>query len=116
VHERGLFARFRYSDLKEAVGGCGGRGHMGIEWNGMEWNGGVVSRCAGVVRRSTKDNAKCRWVNPSVARTANKWRILADSREELKLHDDEAIGVNIVKRALEEPTRQIALTLVTKAR
>jgi chaperonin GroEL len=26
----------------------------------------------------------------------------------LKLHDDEAIGVNIVKRALEEPTRQIA--------
>jgi len=29
--------------------------------------------------------------------------------EKLKLHDDEAIGVNIVKRALEEPTRQIAL-------
>jgi len=28
--------------------------------------------------------------------------------EQLKLHDDEAIGVNIVKRALEEPTRQIA--------
>jgi chaperonin GroEL len=28
--------------------------------------------------------------------------------EKLKLHDDEAIGVNIVKRALEEPTRQIA--------
>jgi chaperonin GroEL len=28
--------------------------------------------------------------------------------EGLKLHDDEAIGVNIVKRALEEPTRQIA--------
>ena len=28
--------------------------------------------------------------------------------ERLKLHDDEAIGVNIVKRALEEPTRQIA--------
>jgi chaperonin GroEL len=27
----------------------------------------------------------------------------------LKLHDDEAIGVNIVKRALEEPIRQIAL-------
>src|SRR4029434_7237308 len=26
----------------------------------------------------------------------------------LKLHDDEAIGVNIVKRALEEPMRQIA--------
>ena len=29
--------------------------------------------------------------------------------ERLKLEDDEAIGVNIVKRALEEPTRQIAL-------
>src|ERR1700747_2379660 len=29
--------------------------------------------------------------------------------EKLKLHDDEAIGVNIVRRALEEPTRQIAL-------
>ena len=29
--------------------------------------------------------------------------------EKLKLSDDEAIGVNIVKRALEEPMRQIAL-------
>jgi chaperonin GroEL len=29
--------------------------------------------------------------------------------EKLKLHGDEAIGVNIVKRALEEPMRQIAL-------
>jgi len=28
--------------------------------------------------------------------------------EKLKLHGDEAVGVNIVKRALEEPTRQIA--------
>ncbi|MGC1581069.1 MAG: chaperonin GroEL [Candidatus Acidiferrales bacterium] len=28
--------------------------------------------------------------------------------EKLKLHDDEAIGVNIVKRALEEPMRQIS--------
>jgi chaperonin GroEL len=28
--------------------------------------------------------------------------------EKLKIHNDEAIGVNIVKRALEEPTRQIA--------
>jgi chaperonin GroEL len=28
--------------------------------------------------------------------------------EKLKVYDDEAIGVNIVKRALEEPTRQIA--------
>ena len=29
--------------------------------------------------------------------------------EKLKLDDDEAIGVNIVKRVLEEPMRQIAL-------
>jgi chaperonin GroEL len=29
--------------------------------------------------------------------------------EKLKLHGDEAVGVNIVKRALEEPLRQIAL-------
>ncbi len=28
--------------------------------------------------------------------------------EKLKLHDDEAVGVNIVRRALEEPLRQIA--------
>ena len=28
--------------------------------------------------------------------------------DKLKLHDDEAVGVNIVKRALEEPLRQIA--------
>src|SRR6202007_2615605 len=29
--------------------------------------------------------------------------------EKLKLHDDEAVGAGIVRRALEEPTRQIAL-------
>ena len=29
--------------------------------------------------------------------------------DKLKLHDDEAVGVGIVKRALEEPCRQIAL-------
>jgi len=37
----------------------------------------------------------CRWCLPAL--------------EKLKLHDDEAIGVNIVKRALEEPLRQIAV-------
>ena len=37
-------------------------------------------------------------------------RCCAASRriEKLKLHDDEAVGVGIVKRALEEPARQIA--------
>src|SRR5271169_4511737 len=29
--------------------------------------------------------------------------------EKLKLHDDEAVGAGIVRRALEEPSRQIAL-------
>src|SRR6202035_5793107 len=29
--------------------------------------------------------------------------------DKLKLHDDEAVGVGIVRRALEEPARQIAL-------
>ena len=33
----------------------------------------------------------------------------ASSLEKLKLSGDEALGVNIVKRALEEPTRQIAI-------
>src|SRR5437016_1664866 len=37
----------------------------------------------------------CRWCLPAL--------------EKLKLHDDEAIGVNIVKRALEEALRQIAV-------
>src|SRR5205807_8136979 len=37
----------------------------------------------------------CRWCLPAL--------------EKLKLHDDEAIGVNIVKRALEERLRQIAV-------
>ena len=36
--------------------------------------------------------------------------------EKLKLHDDEAIGVNIVKRALEEPMRQIATECRTRRR
>jgi len=26
LHEHGVFARFRYNDLKEAARGCGGRG------------------------------------------------------------------------------------------
>ena len=29
AHEHGVFARFRYNDLKEAGRGCGGRGHYG---------------------------------------------------------------------------------------
>jgi len=29
MQEHGVFARFRYNDLKEAGGGCGGRGPYG---------------------------------------------------------------------------------------
>ena len=29
AHEHGVFARFRYNDLKEAGRGCGGRGRYG---------------------------------------------------------------------------------------
>jgi hypothetical protein len=38
-HEHGVFARFRYSDLKEDVCDCGGRGSMQIQLlgrNGLE--------------------------------------------------------------------------------
>jgi hypothetical protein len=34
VRERGVFARFRYNDLKGAARDCGGRGPMQIEWSG----------------------------------------------------------------------------------
>jgi len=39
VHVHGVFARFRYNDLKEAARGCGGRGPYGnsmVGRSGME--------------------------------------------------------------------------------
>jgi hypothetical protein len=47
-HEHGVFARFRYNDLKEAAVIAADAGPMQIEWSG-----GVAWRCAGVVPRST---------------------------------------------------------------
>ena len=41
VHEHGVFARFRYNDLKEADRGCGGRGHYA---NSMVGRSGVEVR------------------------------------------------------------------------
>jgi len=38
LHEYGVFARFRYNDLKEAARGCGGRGPYG---NSMMGRSGV---------------------------------------------------------------------------
>jgi hypothetical protein len=43
VHEHGVFARFRYNDLKEADRGCGGRGHYA---NSMVGRSGVEVRLA----------------------------------------------------------------------
>jgi len=38
AHAHGVFARFRYNDLKEAGRGCGGRGHYA---NSMAGKSGV---------------------------------------------------------------------------
>ena len=48
MHEHGVFARFRYNDLKVAARGCGGRGPMQIQW--CE---GAASSCAEAVPEST---------------------------------------------------------------
>lgn len=45
---RGVFARFRYNDLKGAAAIAADAGPMQIEWSGE-----VAYRCAGAVRRST---------------------------------------------------------------
>jgi hypothetical protein len=51
MHEHGVFARFRYNDLKEAARDCGGRGPMQIQW----WEG-AASKCAETVPQSaTRD-------------------------------------------------------------
>jgi len=39
-----VYARFRYSDMKEAARDCGGRGLMQIQW----WEGAML-RCARTV-------------------------------------------------------------------
>jgi len=48
LHEHGVFARFRYNDLKEAARR---RTRAPME---IEWSGGVVWGCTGMVRRSTR--------------------------------------------------------------
>jgi hypothetical protein len=47
LHEHGVFARFRYNDLKEAARDCGGRGPL-CKLIGVEgWGGGVLGWCGG---------------------------------------------------------------------
>jgi hypothetical protein len=50
VHEHGVFARFRYNDLKEAERGCGGRGHYA---NSMVGRSGVEVRLGCAAARHT---------------------------------------------------------------
>src|SRR2546425_410826 len=52
LHEHGVFARFRYNDLKEAARDAGDAGPMQIQW----WEG-AASSCAEAVRQSaTRDS------------------------------------------------------------
>ena len=59
LHEHGVLARFRYSDLKEAARAADA-GPMQIEWRE-----GAALRCAEAVQRSTTDdtNALGSWLN-----------------------------------------------------
>jgi hypothetical protein len=50
VHEHGVSARFRYSDLKEADRGCGGRGRYA---NSKVGRGGVEVRLGCAAARHT---------------------------------------------------------------
>ncbi len=45
MHEHGVFARFRYNDLKEAARGCGGRGHYANSMGGRERRRAVRRLC-----------------------------------------------------------------------
>src|SRR5919109_5211812 len=55
THEQGVFARFRYNDLKEAGRGCGGRGHYG---NSMVGKSGVEVQLGCAAARQTRDRAR----------------------------------------------------------
>ena len=48
MHEHGVFARFRYNDLKEAARVCGGRGPYGnsmVGRSGVELCRGCAAEC-----------------------------------------------------------------------
>src|SRR5258708_17288182 len=52
THEHGVFARFRYNDLKEAARGCGGRGPYANSNGGKEQRR-TAPRLCGRARRVT---------------------------------------------------------------
>ena len=54
VHEYGVFARFRYNDLKGAGRGCGGRGRYA---NSMVGKSGVEVRLGCAAARHTRNRA-----------------------------------------------------------
>jgi hypothetical protein len=58
MHEHGVFARFRYNDLKEAARDCGGRGPMQIQW----WEGAASSNSL----LSPRDFEKPMMLDPAV--------------------------------------------------
>jgi plasmid stabilization system protein ParE len=73
VHEHGVFARFRYNDLKEAARFAADAGPMQIQW----WEG-AASSCAGAVLQSARRD--CR--RPEAGRMRKK--IVSSVVEELE--------------------------------
>jgi hypothetical protein len=73
-HERGVFARFRYNDLKVAARGCGGRGPYA---NSMVGQSGVEVRGDCAAARHTRPHAPISWlprksISKSVVEEAEK--------------------------------------------
>jgi hypothetical protein len=74
THEHGVFARFRYNDLKEAARGCGGRGPYA---NSMVGQSGVEVRGDCAAARHTTPHAPISWlpgesISKSVVEEAEK--------------------------------------------
>ena len=59
LYERGVFARFRYNDLKEAARGCGGRGPYA---NSMMGKSGLEVRGGCAADRKTRHDGLMSWL------------------------------------------------------
>ena len=82
THEHGVFARFRYNDLKEAARGCGGRGPYA---NSMMGQSGVEVRGDCAAARHTRPDAPISWLP---RKTISK--SLAEEAERRDLFDGKA--------------------------
>jgi hypothetical protein len=74
THKHGVFARFRYNDLKEAARGCGGRGPYA---NSMVGQSGVEVRGDRAAAHHTRPHAPISWlprksISKSVVEEAEK--------------------------------------------